>query len=343
MSLRQRLGALRYDWPRFELAMRGVGPYRALEKPWIGMRNRNEKIVIDGRGVYCEWEDTSDLHIAKVFPSTGARLMKRAFQDWPIVMADAPQPTERPSVSFVIGHRGRERLPHLKATLRSIAGQRGIPIECVVVEQSVTREIEDVLPSWVRYVHTPVAEGYDYNRSWTLNAGVATSLGEVLVLHDNDMICPADYAFEAMSRAREGWDFWQPKRFTFYLGEEDSRDIFGTGRVRINGPSTIVQNALGASIAVTRKAFDEIGGFDESFVGWGGEDNEFWDRARSTKRAYEFGYLPFIHLWHPPQRGKLAGIDAPAVRRWLDVKTVSPEERIRSLVNTRMRRNESTR
>src|SRR2546423_8870883 len=100
------------------------------------MRNRSERLTIRGRSVRCEWKYTSDLHIAKVFPSTGARLMRAAFAEWPIAMRGAPLvDSQEPIVSFVIGHRGIERLPHLLSTLRSIAGQSGIAFECIVVEQ----------------------------------------------------------------------------------------------------------------------------------------------------------------------------------------------------------------
>lgn len=329
--LRHDAGALLYDYPRFEKAMRGLGAYRILAAPWVAMRNRHERLTLDGRGARCEWLYTSDLHIAKVFPSAGRRLMARAFQDWPIELRDEPAQNNAPEVSFVIGHRGHARLPHLLATLRSIAGQRGAAVECIVVEQSVERLVDSALPPWVRYIHTPVAPDYDYNRSWTLNEGARIARGEVLVLHDNDMICPAFYAAEALARAREGWAFQQLKRFTFYLDEPDTAKVLATGRVRTDVPSTVVQNLHGASIAARRDAYFAIGGFDESFVGWGGEDNEFWDRAETTGRVYGFGYLPFIHLWHAPQSGKVMGGDAPAVRRWQELKDVPAEERIRRL------------
>src|SRR2546430_11025933 len=64
MSLRHRIGALLYDWPRYRRAMRGGR--------WALMHNRNERVSTDGRGVRCEWRFTSDLHIAKVFPTLGA-------------------------------------------------------------------------------------------------------------------------------------------------------------------------------------------------------------------------------------------------------------------------------
>src|SRR5207244_10032099 len=98
-GLRQRIGALLYDWPRYRRAMRSGH--------WELMHNRNERISTDGRGVRCEWRFTSDLHIANVFPSLGANLMRAAFEPWPVAQRDAPaKESAAPAVSFVIGHRG---------------------------------------------------------------------------------------------------------------------------------------------------------------------------------------------------------------------------------------------
>ena len=324
MSLKVKLGALIFDAPRFLRAMSGPGR-------WVEMHNRNERVTRDGGGVRCDWQYTTDLHIAKVFPSAAARLMRRAFEEWPLALRDAPPHTDAPAVTFIIGHRGLSRLTHLLMTLRSIAGQAGVPIECIVVEQSVTREIESKLPPWVRYVHTPVAEDYPYNRSWTLNVGARLARGEVLILHDNDMLSPARYAAEALARAQKGWSFLELKRFTFYLPEDETNRLFATGVVRTDVPANVVQNLQGASIAVTKEAYFAIGGFDETFVGWGGEDNEFWERAETTGRVYGFGSLPFLHLWHAPQQGKLAGNAAPAVQRYFDLRSISPSERVRTL------------
>jgi GT2 family glycosyltransferase len=327
MSLRQRLGALAYDWPRF------------LRHGLLGdanlMRNRREAIVSDGRGVRCDWMYTSELHLANVHPRASRVLLRRSLAKWPIVLRDAPAPSSTPAISFLIGHRGLERLPNLLATLRSIAGQSGVAVECIVIEQSAEREIATALPAWVRYLHTPVAPGFDYCRAATFNEAVKIARGEVIIAHDNDMLVPQRYASEVLARVREGWQFIDLKRFIFYLTEGDSRAIFESSReraaLRRDHTTTIVQNLKGGSIAATKQAYLAIGGFDEDFVGWGGEDLEFWERARAGGRVYEFGYLPIVHLWHRAQAGKVDRDGAPALRRYEELRAVAPEERIRRL------------
>ena len=241
----------------------------------------------------------------------------------------------RPSAHPVSGAKGISRAARNPYRFHAGTPAGSAPRTETVASGVKEREIEDRLPSWVRYVHTPTNEPA-YNRSWTLNSGARAARGELLILHDNDMICPADYAAEALARAREGWAFQQLKRFTFYLSERETLRIFDGNRVRTDVPSTIVQNLHGASIAATREVYFDIGGFDESFVGWGGEDNEFWERA-ATRHAFAFAYLPFVHLWHAPQAEKKT-VQTSGAPRFTELSRIPPEERIRTL---RARQNRS--
>jgi hypothetical protein len=320
VSLRQRIGALLYDWPRYQRVRRSGD--------WELMHNRNETIAIDEHGVFCPWEFTSDLHIANVFPTAGATLMRMALSRWPIVMRDAPEESGIPVVSFVIGHRGLSRLQHLLLTLRSIAGQSGGAVECIVVEQDRERLIQSHLPSWVHYLFTP--SDTDYNRSATLNEGVLRARGEIVILHDGDTLVPSRYTAEVLARGREGAEFIDLKRFVFYLHADETERVFATGQPPAAVPSIVTQNGKGVSIAASKRAFIDIGGYDEEFVGWGGEDNDFWDRARAHGNVYEYGYLPMIHLHHESQKGK-GDRSAPAVKRYYDIRSIPPEERITRL------------
>lgn len=324
MALRQTLGAIIYDWPPFALHM--------LRGDWLRIHNRAESIESNGRGVRCQWRFTSDLHIANVFPFTGAWLMRRALARWPMVLRDAPEPAAAaPQVSFLIGHRGTARLPQLLATLRSIAGQRGAAIECIVVEQADAQEVCAALPSWVRYLHTPLPRpDLPYGRAWAFNVAARAASSDVLVLHDGDLLVPDGYAAEALARVREGYGFADLKRFLFYLGDDETQRLETGVPVRRLRPATVVQNPQGGSVVASRDAYFSIGGFDESFVGWGGEDNDFWDRARTTGTVWDFGYLPLIHLHHEAQPGKIGG--TAAVERYRRLESVPPATRIERLL-----------
>lgn len=309
-SLKQKIGVIIYDWLRYEKGLHSSAGVDGFHYPWVEICNRNESLesAPKGPGVLCLWKWTSDLHAPKVFSSLGLRLMKRAFQDWPIELRDSPAFGKTDiRISFIIGHRGKERLRHLLATLKSIAAQRNVSFECIVVEQSLAREIGSLLPSWVRYIHTPLPyPDMPYCRSWAFNVGARAAKGNVLVLHDNDMLVPQDYALEIMKRHADGFEVMNLKRFIFYLSTFYSERIFSSNAITFDeAPETIVQNLeAGGSVAISKKAYFEVGGFDESFVGWGGEDNEFWERAQ-TRTVWPFAYLPLLHLWHTPQQAKI--------------------------------------
>jgi hypothetical protein len=308
-TCKQYLGALVYDMPRYISSLYGKQAATG-NREWVFIRNRKEKLFSapDGMGVYCDWEWTSELYLPKVLPFLGKWLYHRAFGDFPVVFANHParEGTGRCQVSFIIGHRGMKRLPLLLATLKSIAGQTDCCCECVVVEQDNDQLVRPHLPEWVRYIHTPLPDrNMDYCRSWAFNIGAKEARGDLLVLHDNDLLVPALYARDQYKLFCQGVEVVNLKRFIFYLDRKSSQQVCRqTGEVCTPVISTILQNAEGGgSIGISRQAFWDIGGFDEGFVGWGGEDNEFWERAQ-TRTVHPFGYFPLIHLWHAAQKGR---------------------------------------
>lgn len=323
------LGVMTLDVPRYARALCDDGGQ------YLGLCNRTESLIAarDGSGFLCDWRWTSDLHAPTIVPTLGRWLVRRALSDHPIGRSchNTDGKFGCPDVSFIIGHRGTARLTLLLATIESIAAQVGVAIECVVVEQDRIGDLRDRIPTWVQYVHTPTDADMPYCRSWAFNVGARIAKGRILVLHDNDLMVPEDYAAQIMRRAAENFDVINLKRFIFYLSEQHTMSyLSGDAEITDFAPEAIMQNAeAGGSIAIARDAYERIGGMDEAFIGWGGEDNEFWERAQ-TCRVWPFGCLPLVHLWHAAQPRK-QDADNPAILRYRALSQETPQQRIARL------------
>jgi hypothetical protein len=318
------------DAPRYGLPLHAPRLARRLGRSWIDLHNRGERLVrdVEQRGVRCDWPWTSHLYYCECEPEVGRQLMRVALEEWPVAFRDEASATsEPPLVSFVIGHRGLDRLPQLLATIGSIAAQVEIGVECIVVEQAAAAELPGRLPRWVRLVHTPVPPGMPYSRAWAFNVGAREARGRYLVLHDNDLCVPNRYAAELVNIFRRGYEVARIQRFLFYLDEASSQGVYARREIPLDRPPLlVVQNTEGGTLAVERQTYAELGGHDEGFVGWGGEDNEMFDRCR-TRKIHDHAYLPLVHLHHAAQPRN----DASRTAYFEARLKIPAEERIRRL------------
>lgn len=308
--VRHLLAANFLDAPRYAFVLQFPTIARSLGYSWVDLKNRGERLRrhADQRGPACDWRWTSDLFYPKAYPQVGRRLLKQALEEWPITFRATPISTsDTPDVSFLIGHRGSARMPQLLKTIDSIAAQQEVAVECLVIEQDATSPLQGKLPSWVRHLHTPPPwPTMPYSRSWAFNVGARAARGRYLVCHDNDICIPEQYAAELVRLFSKGFSAARLQRFVFYLSEEVTANLLaGTADITSSPPLAVVQNCQGHTISLTREAYFQLGGHDESFIGWGGEDNEFFDRCRMV-RFHECAYLPFLHLYHAPAPGKAA-------------------------------------
>jgi hypothetical protein len=330
-QLREQLGVWLKDRWRYERCL------RSRSNRYLTLANRYEKVSpsADGSGFVCNWQHTSRLHAPGVQPSLGLRLLRRCLAAAPIERRARPDhslPSVAPQISVLIGHRGLERLPLLLATLETIAAQREVRLECLVIEQDEQSLIRSVLPDWVRHIHAPLSSpDAPYNRSHTFNVGAREARGEVLLLHDNDMLLPSGYGRRLLDRVEQGYEVINPKRYIFYLNPMHSAAVLKDGVAFDAAPTeAIVQNLeAGGSMAIRRDTYHEIGGMDEGFVGWGGEDNEFWDRCL-TRPTWIWGYEPIVHLWHRSQPLK-EDRDNPNLTRAREVMAQPAQQRIANL------------
>jgi hypothetical protein len=306
---------------------------------WIKIRNRNEKLIskLGHVGVSCNWKWTSNVLIISRFPVLGRWLMGRALGDFPITLQEKPPDYGSgfcPDVTFLIAHKGLERLPVLLMTLKSIAGQTGCKTECVVVEQDSEIRIASFLPAWVRYKHAPPEQpDMLFSRSRAFNDAAALAQATCVIFHDNDLLVPCNYAALVRKYHQAGFEVVNLKRFIFYLSEEDTGRALEQGNlIAENALQAVMQNAEGGgSVGMDIRAYRAIGGFDNSFVGWGGEDNEFWERAK-TRKTYEYGFLPMVHLWHRPQADKIDN-QVRGGEQYRVLTSIPPLERITALLS----------
>ena len=327
--LREQLGVWLKDRWRYERRL------RSQSRSYLSLANRYERLeqAPDGSGYACCWRYTSRLHAPGVHTDLAIRLLRRCLDDAPIDTVETPNLIKgSPSVSVLIGHRGTERLPLLLATIQTFAAQQDVSVECLIIEQDTCPKIADKLPAWVRHIHAPLQDPTaSYNRSHTFNVGAKHARAPILLLHDNDMLVPKGYLCRILKKIGSGYSVVNPKRFIFYLHKDHSHQLLA-GQVGYDSQpaEAIVQNLeAGGSMAITLNAFEEIGGMDEGFTGWGGEDNEFWDRCL-TLPTWIWGYEPIVHLWHRSQ--PLKGIEGnPNLSRCREIMRQPTHERIQRL------------
>jgi len=320
-SLKQQLGCWLNERWRLELLLRCPPVAHALGIHWQTLCNRHETVTMDRStcGARSHWADSSPLTATRYFPSLGSRLLQHCLKEWPVAFESTPQvaPPENPELTVVVGVRGTKRMPQFRACLNSLRAQCGPQVEILVVEQSSTSEFKSLLPADVRYIYTPLTHPkMPFNRAWALNVGGVAAKGKFLVLHDADLVVPAMFAQRVVAILSSGVDAVRLPRFLFYLDEPSSVSIqesFSFTHLRY-AERVVANNPT--PVAISKEAYLRIGGHDESFYGWGAEDNEFRDRLQ-TLNFSEGAFAPIIHLWHPEAPNRCGDRNAGQLREVL--------------------------
>ncbi len=309
---------------------------------WATFHNRGEQLrrSPDYIGYEPCWDGPTALRISQRLPRLSERILQSALHEWPIGFCANRQDnfSGAPDVSFIVGHRGETRLPHLLRTIETLFAQEECDCEIVVVEQDAQPLIADRLPPGVRYLFDPCNADAPYNRSRSFNIGARNSRGRVVVLHDNDLLAPTRYAAELVRLADAGYEAMKIYRFIFYLRGEATSDVLMKGRLSQLGLDRIAHNNVGGSVAMLRTSYFAIGGYDESFVGWGFEDEEMFDRCR-TRACYPYGYMPLIHLDHEPQSTDCLAANRRHLNERRTVAPLARAQRLSSQMHVSLSRN----
>lgn len=225
------------------------------------------------------------------------------------------------------------RLEHLRALFLCLLKQKKQPDELIITDdgssQKVLDFIGDLIPKAQFKVKHIYQEDKGFRKTRALNNGVRNSIGDLLIFCDQDLIFGEDYIKTVaenmndkiflMGRAHhiteeeknkilsviENVMFYKEildllpenyvKKIDEMLKEDRIRRIFKSLKLSKRGIRLV-----GMSYAINKKNYIKVNGYDENYIGWGQEDDDFGNRLTVagingkellTKNTQ-------LHLWH---------------------------------------------
>lgn len=214
-------------------------------------------------------------------------------------------------ICYIIGHRSSKndssRDRNLKAVLMWL--KANFPFEVLVVEQdSAETSVKRLVESFGFRYKFLYNSGF-YNRSWAFNVGVSMTEKSFIVCADNDVfMMPSQLKesllglmmHESISPKNTAIDLSESMTQRFAQDCNASFTITAEGRFGINFSSMLV--------AFRRHSYFRIGGWDENFRGWGGEDDAQTFKIKKILKCFEF-QNPAFHLNH--SRNQATGNGTP--------------------------------
>lgn len=140
-----------------------------------------------------------------------------------------------------------------------------------------------------------------FNRSAAINRG-ADGEWDVLVILDGDVVCDPDRVRLAAESAHATGKLTLPYNKRHLLSRPGTRRIVDgrhTGAWDRFINATEGRRHYSSIVCVPRALWDLVGGFDERFEGWGGEDDAFHSACKVLGGGFERLKGPVWHLWHP--------------------------------------------
>jgi glycosyltransferase involved in cell wall biosynthesis len=150
-----------------------------------------------------------------------------------------------------------------------------------------------------------------FNKSQAINRAAKRARGDILVIVDADVIFAPTIISKSIELL-ENSPLIIPFQRIHYINETNTKKILETGQLwPINGGAdNFVVDATNGNYeyislvnVIKRETFEAIGGYDERFYGWGGEDDAFNVTVNTMCGNHIRLNQDVYHLWHPPAPG----------------------------------------
>jgi len=196
------------------------------------------------------------------------------------------------------------RLRNLRAVIKNYS-QNFDYFNLYVIEQGKenTEEVKEICELYNVSLHYIDLDNELFYKTKLLNTAINDIIkDDIIMMSDADCIMPyIDY--QNIIDNLENHSILFPFSRVNYLNEGHTRVYVNSGKLfsSFNQP-LFINRYTGLINIFTRETFDKVGGFDESFIGWGCEDDAFVNKCKRIvnpiKRLLDFN-IEILHLYHP--------------------------------------------
>lgn len=150
-------------------------------------------------------------------------------------------------------------------------------------------------------------DGFPYSKSVAINDAAARATGDIFIILDADVLISTDVIENcaAAIRAASSPLWYMPHSEAFRLTRDCSEKMMMQGKryetVDAPSPADVEDQttlAPGFIQILSRHAFEKVGGMDERFRGWGGEDGSFVAAVDTLYGGHTRLSGHVLHLWH---------------------------------------------